>query len=97
MKTSNFKRIPVTFLKDARVTVNDRSVYLALLTFKNTKTGKVSPSVATICKHALLSEKTVRKALKHLVELGYISVQRQYEQGTRGNKTNLYTFLKEEI
>lgn len=92
--TNTFKMIPDTFLKDARVTVNDRSVYLALLTFKNTKTGKAFPSIATICKHALLSEKTVRKSLKHLEELKYIAVQQQFKQGTRENKSNLYSFLE---
>ena len=92
--TNTFKMIPDTLTKDARVTVSDLAVYVALLQFKNNKTGKAFPSVATITKFSRVSEKTVRKSLKHLVELGYISVQQQFKQGTSVHTSNLYTFLE---
>ena len=97
MKTSKYIKIPNAILSDEQVGKNEILVYVALSYFRNNKMNKVSPSVATIAKLARLAESTTRIALKQLEELGYISVQRQYEQGTGAGKTNLYTFLKEEI
>lgn len=93
MKSSNFKMLPETLLLDEAVTKNDLLVYVGLLQFKNNKTGKAFPSIATIAKLARVSENTVRTALTHLAQLGYITVGTRYDNATKTNKSNVYTLL----
>lgn len=93
MRTNKFKMIPEAVLLDKRVTKNDLLVYNALLLFKNNKTQKAFPSIATLCKISRLSENPVRKALKHLAELGYIEISRRFDKATNSYSSNVYTLL----
>lgn len=93
MRTDKFKMIPEALLLDERVTKNDLLVYCGLLQFKNNKTQKAFPSIATLCKVSRLSENPVRKALKHLAELGYIEISRRFDKATNSYTSNVYTLL----
>jgi hypothetical protein len=93
MRTDKFKIIPDAVLLDKRVTKNDLLVYNALLLFKNNKTQKAFPSIATLCKVSRLSEKSVRNGLKHLEELGYIKIARRFDKATNSYTSNVYTLL----
>lgn len=93
MRTNKFKMIPEALLLDERVTKNDLLVYCGLLQFKNNKTQKAFPSITTLCKVSRLSENPVRKALKHLAELGYIEISRRFDKVTNSFASNVYTLL----
>ena len=93
MRTDKFTITPNAVLLDKRVTKNDFLVYSALLLFKNNKTQKAFPSIATICEISRLSEKSVRNGLKHLAELGYIKIERRFNKATKSYKSNVYTLL----
>ena len=93
MKTNKFKMIPETLLLDERVTKNDLLVYCGLLQFKNNKTKKAFPSLATLCKVSRLSKNPTRTALKHLEELGYIEIARRFDKVTNSYTSNVYTLL----
>lgn len=93
MKTNKFKMIPETLLLDDRVTKNDLLVYCGLLQFKNNKTKKAFPSLATLCKVSRLSKNPTRTALKHLEELGYIKIARRFDKVSNTNTSNMYTLL----
>lgn len=93
MKTNKFKMIPETLLLDDRVTKNDLLVYCGLLQFKNNKTKKAFPSLATLCKVSRLSKNPTRTALKHLEELGYIEISRRFDKVSNSYTSNVYTLL----
>lgn len=93
MRTDKFAMTPHALYLDKRVTKNDFLVYSALLLFKNNKTQKAFPSIATICEIARLSEKSVRNGLKHLEELGYIKIERRFDKATKSYASNVYTLL----
>ena len=93
MKTNKFKMIPETLLLDERVTKNDLLVYCGLLQFKNNKTQKAFPSIATLSKVSRLSENPTRNALKHLAELGYIEISRRFDKVSNSYTSNVYTLL----
>ena len=93
MKTNKFKMIPETLLLDERVTKNDLLVYCGLLQFKNNKTKKAFPSLATLGKVSRLSKNPIKTALKHLEELGYIKITRRFDKVTNSYTSNMYTLL----
>ena len=93
MRTDKFTIIPDAVLLDKRVTKNDLVVYSALLLFKNNKTQKAFPSIATICEISRLSKNPVKTALKHLAELGYIKIERRFNKATNSYSSNVYTLL----
>lgn len=93
MRTDKFKMIPETLLLDERVTKNDLLVYCGLLQFKNNKTQKAFPSIATLSRVSRLSENPTRNALKHLAELGYIEISRRFDKVSNSYTSNVYTLL----
>ena len=93
MRTDKFKMIPETVLLDERVTKNDLLVYCGLLQFKNNKTQRAFPSIATLCKISRLSKNPVKTSLKHLAELGYIEISRRFDKVTNSYTSNVYTLL----
>ena len=93
MRTDKFKMIPEALLLDERVTKNDLLVYCGLLQFKNNKTQRAFPSIATLCKISRLSKNPVKTSLKHLAELGYIEISRRFDKVTNSYTSNVYTLL----
>lgn len=93
MRTDKFKMIPETLILDERITKNDLLVYVGLSQFNNNKTKKAFPSIATLCKVSRLSKNTVKTALKHLEELGYIKIERRFDKATNSYTSNVYTLL----
>lgn len=93
MKTNKFKIIPETLILDERITKNDLLVYVGLSQFNNNKTKKAFPSIATLCKVSRLSKNTVKTALKHLEELGYIKIARRFDKATNSYTSNVYALL----
>ena len=93
MRTDKFKMIPETLILDERITKNDLLVYVGLSQFNNNKTKKAFPSIATLCKVSRLSKNTVKTALKHLEELGYIKITRRFDKASNSYTSNVYTLL----
>lgn len=93
MKTNKFKMIPEALILDERITKNDLLVYVGLSQFNNNKTKKAFPSIATLCKVSRLSKNTVKTALKHLEELGYIKIARRFDKASNSYTSNVYTLL----
>ena len=93
MRTDKFKMIPETLILDERITKNDLLVYVGLSQFNNNKTKKAFPSIATLCKVSRLSKNTVKTALKHLEELGYIKIARRFDKVTNSYTSNVYTLF----
>ena len=93
MKTSKYTKFPDTLSFDEQVGKNEILVYVALAHFKNNKTGKAFPSIATIAKLARVSENTVRTALKQLNALGYITIAERFDNSAKTHKSNVYTLL----
>ena len=80
-----------TKVSSANVTPAGRMVYRALLRYANRKTWSCFPSVKTIVNDTGLSERTVRKQIKILVEEELIiKIPRKRENN--GNTSNMYFF-----
>lgn len=57
---------------------------VALAHCHNQETGRCDPSLATLCALTLLSERTVRRALRHLEAAGLIATTHRTAQTGRG-------------
>lgn len=80
-----------TKVSSANVTPAGRMVYRALLRYANRKTWSCFPSVKIIVNDTGLSERTVRKQIKILVEEELIiKIPRKRENN--GNTSNMYFF-----
>lgn len=80
-----------TKVSSANVTPSGRMVYRALLRYANRETWSCFPSVKTIVNDTGLSERTVRKQIKILVEEELIiKIPRKREN--HGNTSNMYFF-----
>lgn len=80
-----------TKVSSANVTPSGRMVYRALLRYANRKTWSCFPSVKTIVNDTGLSERTVRKQIKILVEEELIiKIPRKREN--HGNTSDMYFF-----
>ena len=80
-----------TKVSSANVTPSGRMVYRALLRYANRKTWSCFPSVKTIVNDTGLSERTVRKQIKILVEEELIIKSRKREN--HGNTSNMYFLI----
>ena len=66
------------------------SLYMALLSYRNTKTNECFPSIETLHKYFGFNEKTVKANLDKLSDAGYIDIN----SGNKGTASNYY-FPKE--
>ena len=87
-KQQPFVMIPKALIDDERVTRADILTYLGIDYHANNTTGESRPGQDTIGRHSRLSGKPIRAAIKHLIELGYISKQRRRNKGK--TTSNLY-------
>ena len=73
-----FAFVPARWLApDSGLTPTDRLTLCVLCQWVNRESGECFPSVATIAAHAALSENSVRSAIKRLVVLGAVQVERE--------------------
>lgn len=88
-----FAIVPACWLAaDSGLNPSERLTLCILCIWVNRETEQCFPSIATIAAHAALSETTVRGAIRKLVAIGALEVQRRRDaQGD--SDTNLYTVL----
>lgn len=76
------------------LTNNEKLVYICLYRFANIKTSEAYPSIKRIADMAGVSDRTVHKSIKRLIELKLLRVDKRKVAGTDEWDTNLYTFLE---
>ena len=105
VETVQFERVPFTMVPDSIVDDETLScyaklVYLVLRRHANFTTGEAFPSIPRIAqemgrkpgkKPARISPKTVKAALRELVETGWILAQPRYDEKTKRHLSTLYT------
>lgn len=84
-----FTMVPHWVLDDLDLTPTELAVYLALLRFRDPKTGKCFPGFSAIAKRASISAKSVQRTIPLLEERGMIRVTRRKSGGN--NMPNIYT------
>jgi predicted transcriptional regulator len=77
-------------LDDARLSSNDKVIYLKLVSYMNRHTGSCFPRHATISKAIGLSRSTIYRSILHLAKLGYVKINRK-------SSTNEYHLPKQVI
>ena len=88
-----FAFVPARWLApDSGLTPTDRLTLCVLCQWVNRESGECFPSVATIAAHAALSENSVRSAIKRLVVLGAVQVERR-KDSHGDSASNLYTII----
>lgn len=85
MKLENATVLPNEFLDHPDVDCYDIAVYAMICRYRG-RDNRSFPSIDTIARRTKLSEKKVRLVVNHLVELGFISKD-------RNGKNNVYTIL----
>jgi|GEM_PF-3314124 len=86
----NFTTIKNEVIKDKRLNVYDKAVYMVLSMYADNKTGECYPSQSLICELTGAGRSSVIKAIKHLEKLGYITVNKKQ----KGVKTlNTYKLM----
>ncbi|MFC9559918.1 helix-turn-helix domain-containing protein [Agromyces sp. NPDC056965] len=78
-KSTGFTMLPHWLIRNPEY-LSDKNtflVYLVLLDHRDHRTGLCNPSIKTIGSESRTSEKTARRALKSLEELGLIEIQRR--------------------
>ncbi|HAC3037591.1 TPA_asm: helix-turn-helix domain-containing protein [Listeria monocytogenes] len=89
---STFTKIQNNVIEDERLNLQDLALYLALCKFANNKTQQCYPSKKSLLKVSRISDKPFRKALKHLIEYGYVKVETRLS--TDGKQlSNMYTLV----
>lgn len=68
-------RVHVQLLKDKRLGAYELGVYLGLCAHAETQSGRCFPAAATLAEYIDVSEKTVRRATKVLIETGYVRME----------------------
>lgn len=86
--TDGFVRLPNWLIDDSDLTLQELAVYIVLLRFRDHKTGKCFPGMATIADCARVSRETVKRIIPKLEAKGMIKVTKR-KQGTK-NLPNLY-------
>lgn len=86
--TDGFVRLPNWLIDDSSLSLHEMAVYTVLLRFRDHKTGKCYPGMATIADCARVSRDTVKRTIPTLEAKGMIRVTRRRE-GTK-NLPNVY-------
>ncbi|MBS6101022.1 MAG: helix-turn-helix domain-containing protein [Actinomyces sp.] len=79
-RREGFHMMPRSIDSDDRLTVYARSVLMALSSRAN-EAGECWPSLDTIAQDAKVSKSTVQRAIKQLIECGYISKEKRTKRG----------------
>ena len=80
----------LNILADKRLSMADKMVYFALVSFMNVKDGKCYPRYATIKKRTGISIASIQRSIQHLAKLQLISKKRL-------PSTNLYLLSRQKI
>ena len=80
----------LNILADKRLSMADKMVYFALVSFMNVKDGKCYPRYATIKKRTGISITSIQRSIQHLAKLQLISKKRL-------PSTNLYLLSRQKI
>ena len=80
----------LNILADKRLSMADKMVYFALVSFMNVKDGKCYPRYATIKKRTGISRSAIQRSIKHLAKLQLITVKRRAS-------TNDYLLTRQKI
>ena len=80
----------LNILADKRLSMADKMVYFALVSFMNVKDGKCYPRFATIKKRTGISRSAIQRSIKHLAKLQLISIKRL-------SSSNLYLLTRQKI
>lgn len=86
--TDGFVRLPNWLIDDSSLSLHEMAVYTVLLRFRDHKTGKCYPGMATIADCARVSRETVKRTIPLLEKKGMVRVTRRRE-GTK-NLPNVY-------
>jgi hypothetical protein len=88
-----FAFVPARWLaEDAPLNAFDRLTLCILCQWVNRERGECYPSVSTIARHAKISESSVRRSIRRLVEVGALEMRAQMDPaGDPGS--NIYTIL----
>ncbi|AMN35494.1 helix-turn-helix domain-containing protein [Clostridium perfringens] len=86
-----FLKLDMSLITDKNINANEFRIYTYLLSLYNENKKCAYPSLETISENLNISLSTVKRAIKHLSELRYISIEKKKAQ--IGNH-NIYTKLK---
>lgn len=70
-------RVHVQLLKDQRLGAFELGAYMGLAAHAELQTGEARPSAETLARYINASERTVRRAIKTLIDAGYVVVERR--------------------
>jgi DNA-binding transcriptional MocR family regulator len=87
-EVGQFVMLPHTFIKDAKkrgLRFHARWLFVALMYYRNGKTGNAFPSYDTLSEFTGLSRNMISKCLRELESAGWISLKRRF------NATTIYT------
>lgn len=87
----SFLKLDTNLITDTSINSNEFRIYTYFLCLYNQEKKCAYPSLETISEKLNISLSTVKRAIKHLAELGYISIEKKKAQ--IGNH-NIYTKLK---
>ncbi|MDK0845363.1 helix-turn-helix domain-containing protein [Clostridium perfringens] len=87
----SFLKLDTNLITDTTINANEFRIYTYLLSLYNQQKKCAYPSLETISTKLNISLSTVKRSIKHLVEIGYISVEKKKAQ--IGNH-NIYTKMK---
>lgn len=89
MAADRFTMIPHWLLDELDLSPVELAVYVALLRFRDPKTGKCFPGFSTLADRASISAKSVQRTIPLLEARGMIRVKRRKSLTT--NQSNVYT------
>lgn len=78
-------------LDDNRTTCYDIVTLDAISYFINSETRSCFPTIDTLARKAKISRSTLKRALVHLEELGYITISNRCDEVTHRKKSSYYT------
>ena len=87
----SFLKLDTNLITDTTINANEFRIYTYLLSLYNQQKKCAYPSLETISTKLNISLSTVKRSIKHLAEIGYISVEKKKAQ--IGNH-NIYTKMK---
>lgn len=89
--SEQFVRMPVAVIDHSDLDAHELLVYIALLRFRDHKTGVCFPGHATLADLARLSVASVQRAISRLEKKGIVKVERVKAVGSKTNEPNRYT------
>lgn len=78
-----FLKLPHNLITDKSITSNEFRIYAYLMSLYNKEKKCAYPSIEVISERVSISVRTVKSAIKKLVELGYMIIEKK--KGVNGN------------